>query len=127
MSKAVLGFLAFSFVSYGLICLFIPSIPIELVGFDSISGDAKIELIAMYGGLQTAIGIFFLIAFFKEHYLKAALLCALIIMLGLVVPRTIAFLFTQVEATHYTLYAIIFECVLVVLSWFAFKKVDSYA
>ena len=57
LGQFVLWINAIAFIFYGLQCYFMPNLPADLIGFTLTNADAKIEIMAMYGGLQTAVGL----------------------------------------------------------------------
>lgn len=102
--KIYLGIVGALYVYLGGLCSIKMEETAEKVGFILISGKGQSEFMTVYGGLEIAMGIFFLLPlFFKEHT-KSALLFAVILHLGLVVFRSIAFMkFSDIAPFTYQL------------------------
>ena len=62
LGKTILSVSAFILISYGALCLISPTTPAGYAGLIISNGDAFAEVGAMYGGLQTGLGLFFLLA-----------------------------------------------------------------
>ena len=93
--KLLIAFFAFTalvWIPWGLYCLFVPEawsgqvIP-GMEVYDVSQVAARVEVRAMYGGLQFAIGIFALIAALKPEHRASALLFFTLLMSGLALSR----------------------------------------
>ena len=73
LGKVVLLVSALVFIGYGLISLIDPAVPAGLAGLVISNGNAYAEIGAMYGGLQTGIGIFCLLAVIRPDYYRGGL------------------------------------------------------
>jgi len=73
LGKTILGVSALILISYGAVCLISPATPAAFAGLIISNGDAFAEVGAMYGGLQTGLGLFFLLAFFETGVLSVRL------------------------------------------------------
>ena len=69
------------FVVYGLACLVMPSLPAESAGFLPSTPSGTVEIIAMYGGLQTGFGVLLILGA-RDSEKQAGVLLALGIVLG---------------------------------------------
>lgn len=122
LAKVVLWFTAVSYLIYGVLCLVNPQMPTGYAGLTISSGDALLEVAAMYGGMQTGIGLFCLIGALKPIYTKPTLLFIALALGGLAAGRTLMFLITDQPVTSYTYGAIGFEWVLCALAVAAVAK-----
>lgn len=109
LGKSVLGISALVFIAYGLVSLVSPAIPSELAGLSMTSGDAFAEVGAMYGGLQTGIGVFCLLAALNPAYFRAGLLLLVIAIGTLALARLITLGMTQDDVSAYTYGALAYE------------------
>jgi len=73
LGKIVLSVAALLFITYGLVSFFFPAIPAGNAGLVMSDGNAFAEIGAMYGGLQTGIGLFCLLAVMKSKFYHAGL------------------------------------------------------
>jgi hypothetical protein len=88
--KFARGFLVFSgaaFLFYGLYCLFNPQLLTEYTGMGLSDATAMIEVRAMYGGLQTSMGLFLIYSALHVSRVSNGLLVALFIFVGLAGAR----------------------------------------
>ena len=83
MVRIFLGLSAILWLPYGIFCFFQPGALVEIAGVSAVSTTANVELRAMYGGLQAAIGIFAALAVFQEGLQRPALLTLAFLCAGL--------------------------------------------
>lgn len=83
---------AFLYLVLGLWCGFAPSSTSESVGFSLSGVKGYAEFIAVYGGLEAGVGLFFLLAALRPHLQEAALLFSVCMYGGIVIFRTGAML-----------------------------------
>ena len=102
---------AIIFLPYGVICFVKPGMLSEAAGVRSMSSTGTTELRAMYGGLQGAIGVLAVTAFFDPIFVNPFLIALITISTGLLVGR-IAGLIMDGGYTGYTGMALGFETVL---------------
>lgn len=126
LSKIVLWVTAIIFISYGLVCFFDPQIPAAYSGVKLSNADSRIEIAAMYGGLQAGLGIFCLIAALKTEYTCAGLLMVICLIGGLAITRIISFTLTGDPVTSYTYGAMGFEALTAILATIAFLKTNNH-
>ena len=109
LGKTILGVSALVFIAYGLVSLISPAIPAGLAGLDMSNGDAFAEIGAMYGGLQTGLGLFCALAFFKPEFYRAGLALLTIGIGTLALARLFSMLMATDAVTAYTYGALIYE------------------
>jgi len=122
LGKVVLGISAFVFIAYGLVSLVSPEIPSGLAGLQMNGGDAFAEVGAMYGGLQTGIGLFCLLAVLKAEYYRAGLLLLVVSIGALALARSLSSLMAADTLTMYTYAAIAYEFATAILAAVALAK-----
>jgi hypothetical protein len=88
-ARVFLGFTGLLFTGYGLACLASPGIVADATGMQLATGTATVEVRAMYGGLQTALGLLALLAVVREPLRAPALLFLGVLFFGLVSGRLI--------------------------------------
>jgi len=108
LARIFLGFSAVVWLLYGLYCLAQPSYPVEAAGLAILETTGRIEVRAMYGGLQIAIGAFALSALLRPHWIKPALLMFAFLATGLAVTRLTGVVL-DAELSGYTIGALCFE------------------
>ena len=127
ISKVFLGLMAAVFIPYGLYCLVEPDMLSGAAGLTANSTTGTIELQAMYGGLQTAVGVMCLLGVFRPQLAEAAMLALLFIFAGLAVVR-VSLGLSQADFSGYTVFAMSFETVsLLFLVWYVFLRRDPSA
>lgn len=90
MLTTYLGFNALLYAAFSLWCIIAPQQTSDFLGL-SLSGAAgKSEYLAVYGGLQAGLAVFYSIAAFTQEHRRAALLLSLALYGGIVALRTIA-------------------------------------
>ena len=115
--RILLGASALTFLAYGGISLYSPTIPAGIAGIEIISGDGFAEVSGMYGGLQTGIGLFCLLAFSKHAYYRPGLIILGLTMISLAIARLSGMLLTPVPVTLYSYGALAFEFVVAALAF----------
>lgn len=108
MTKIFLGFSALAWAGYGAFCFFQPGYLSEAAGVAAASRTGLVELRAMYGGLQIAIGILAAVGLAHRAFERPALVALGFLCAGLGASRTIAAAL-EAEASAYTVFAILFE------------------
>ncbi len=110
-SKIFLGANAFIFIGYGLACLASPSLVADNAGLAILNGDGSAELRAMYGGLQTAVGMLSLAALLRPELKRAVLFFYVFLFFGLASARMLGALMAAGDVGVYTWAALAFEAV----------------
>jgi Na+/glutamate symporter len=106
---------ALAWGGYGLYCLINPAILAELAGVTAVSATATTELRAMYGGVQTALGVFAALAVVNAGLQRPALLALAFATGGLFTARLIGALLAS-DLSSYTVGALVFESVYTVIA-----------
>jgi hypothetical protein len=106
--KIFLGLNALIFVGYGLYCLAVPSVIADQTGMQLATGVATTEVRAMYGGLQTAIGLLALAGILRPAVQPAALLVLAFLLFGLASGRMVGIVLDTDPGT-YNFAAVAFE------------------
>jgi hypothetical protein len=122
LGKVILWISAIVFIPYGLLCLFNPALPAGYAGLTMTSGDAFVEIGAMYGGLQTGFGLFCLMGALRSDFYRPALTSLLLVVGGLALAR----LYSTVTGTDpvggYTWAAMAYEFTTASLAGLALRK-----
>ena len=121
LGKFVLWVSALSFTGYGLACLLTPTLPAEMAGLAVLGGDAYAELAAMYGGLQTGIGVFCACAALRTELYRPALLLLALAIGALALARLTAVLSGAGDVGFYTWGAMGYEFVTAILAGIALR------
>lgn len=109
MNRSFLLVVGLIFIAYGLACALDPGLPARLAGLTIANGDGYAELGAMYGGLQTGVGLFLAIAAFQPRLQHGALLL-LVLGIGLLAAlRGASALRSDDAVSAYTWGALAFE------------------
>lgn len=122
LGKIILWVSTLAFVSYGVMCLVDPALPAEMAGLAILSADGRAELGAMYGGLQTAYGIFCLLGVIRADLYRPVLTSLVLMMGGLAIARLCTAAMADGALGGYTYGAIAFESAIAVLSFIALRK-----
>ncbi|MEO0438096.1 MAG: DUF4345 family protein [Pseudomonadota bacterium] len=109
MARAFLIFVGLVFAGYGVACAIDPSLAARLAGLATENGDGFAELGAMYGGLQSGIGVFCIIAGLSDRHRDSGLLLLLLGIGALAVLRGASTLRTEDLVSSYTWGALAFE------------------
>ena len=125
LSKIVLWLTALVFIVYGTFILFAPQVPAGLIGFVLTNADARIEMIAMYGGLEIGVGLFCLLGALRQEYEKSSLMFILIVIGGLAISRLCAFALSSGSVTSYTYSAIAYESITFILTVIALVQFNQ--
>jgi hypothetical protein len=105
------GFLTFSAVvwlPYGLYCFINPEALAETAGVTATTATGTIELRAMYGGLQAAVGSLALAGSLRDAWQRAALMGLFFVCAGLGSARLLAAV-SAGELSFYTSLGLLFE------------------
>ena len=110
MVRIFLGLSAILWLPYGVFCFIQPGALVEIAGVSAVSTTANIELRAMYGGLQAAIGSFAALAVFQAGLQRPALLTLAFLCAGLGLARLLGAVL-EGELSSYTAVGLGFEFV----------------
>ena len=122
LGRIVLSISALLFMAYGLVSFFFPAVPAGSAGLVMSNGDAFAEIGAMYGGLQTGIGLFCLLAVTRPELYRAGLIFLIIGIGALALARLYSTLFAMDSVGVYTYGALGYEIGTVILALIAFRK-----
>ena len=122
LGKFVLWLSAIVFMAYGLVSLFSPALPANYAGLEFVTGDAMPEIGAMYGGLQTAFGVFCLMGALKPDYYRPALMLLLLCIGGLALSRCYWAIAGGGEVGSYTYGAMAYEYFTAILAALALRR-----
>jgi len=109
LGKTVLGISTLVFIGYGLISLLSPAIPAGFAGLVMSNGDAFAEIGAMYGGLQTGVGLFCALALLKPEFYRSGLTLLVLAIGTLALARLVSLLATPDPVTAYSYGALGYE------------------
>ncbi|MEM1403071.1 MAG: DUF4345 family protein [Pseudomonadota bacterium] len=109
MTRLFLAIVGLIFLGYGIACATDPTLPSRLAGLGIINGDGLAELAAMYGGLQSGVGLFLLLAAARANLREPALLLLLLGIGLLAAMRAVGILTTSNIVTSYSWAALAFE------------------
>ncbi|MBU2097736.1 MAG: DUF4345 domain-containing protein [Gammaproteobacteria bacterium] len=122
LGKIILWVSALVFIAYGLVSLVSPAIPAAFAGLIISNGNAYAEMSSMYGGLQTGIGVFCLLAACNTEYYKAGLALLVTGIGALATARLIGFIVTPDPVTAYTYGALAYEYLTTALAALAWRN-----
>ena len=122
LGKTVLGISALVFVAYGIVSLVSPPTPAGLAGLAMSNGDAFAEIGAMYGGLQTGLGLFCLLALLNTEFYRAGLALLVIGIGSLALARLLSFLLAADPVSSYTYGALVYEFATAILAGMALNR-----
>ena len=108
MLRLFLAASALLWFPYGLLCFFDPAYLAEFAGVAPISTTGTIELRAMYGGLQAALGVLAGAALFRPSLQRPALVALSFVCAGLFLARLLGALLGA-EFSAYTVLGLLFE------------------
>jgi len=104
MPRIFLALVAAVYLFLGFWCLSNPDETAQAIGFELQGGSGQSEYFTVYGGLQIALGLLFLLPWFKSEYTHYCLTSCLIIHLTLVVFRSSSlFRFDVVHSTTFVI------------------------
>ncbi|MEK7258559.1 MAG: DUF4345 family protein [Pseudomonadota bacterium] len=116
LGRTILWISALVFIAYGIVSLMSPAIPAGFAGLVMSNGDAAAEIGAMYGGLQTGVGIFCLVSVIRLEYYRAGLLLLVTAIGALALARLLSLLIGTDTVTAYTWGALAYEIVTAILA-----------
>ncbi len=122
-AKIILWLSAVMLGLYGLSCFFNANLAADYAGLAITNTDARIEMIAMYGGVQIAVALFCLFGVLRPaQYQQAALLLLVLIFGGLALGRGYGLLTGSDGAGIYTYGALAYEVFSLLLAAFALRQ-----
>jgi hypothetical protein len=115
IARVFLGLVALTFAPYGVYCFFVPGSLAEAAGVVATTATGSTELRAMYGGLQTGLGLLAGLAVFRADWVRPALLVTAFVGGGLFFARITGSTLEQ-GWSQYTGMAMAFEATMLVVS-----------
>ena len=88
-SRIILGFTGLAFAGYGVYCAIDLDVVIELTGVVFPSTTPAVEARAMYGGLQTGLGLLFLSAAINQRFTAYGLVAMVFVLGGVALGRAL--------------------------------------
>ena len=122
LGKLILWLSAVVFTVYGLVCFFAPEVGAGYAGLDMTNGNAYAEIGAMYGGLQTGIGLFCAIGALQPRHTRSALLLLALVIGLLTLGRLYSTLTGSEAVTAYTYGALGYEFFTAVVAAIALRQ-----
>ena len=122
LGKFVLWLSAIVFIAYGVVCMFSPALPAGYAGLEFVTADALPEIGAMYGGLQTGLGVFCLLGALKADYYRPALTLLMICIGALALSRCYWAFTVAAEVGAYTYGAMAYEYTTAILAAIALRR-----
>lgn len=116
MARSFLIILAVIFIGYGVACAVDPALPARLAGLSILTGDGYAEMGAMYGGLQTGVGLFCLFGAAQAPLRRPVLLLIVLAVGPLAAMRCLGALRAEDAVGSYTYGALLFESVVTALA-----------
>ena len=110
--------------AYGAYCIYDPNVVANLSGLVIPVATASIEIMAMYGGLQLALGIYFILCIRSTHAAKEGLLCMGICFLVIALTRG-GGLLMHIDNSDYNRYALIYEVCSALVAFFLLYTLRS--
>lgn len=113
--RPFLAFSALAWLPYGLLCWLQPELLAGIAGVAAGTTTGTVELRAMYGGLQVALGVLSAAAFLRPSLRRPALIALSFVGAGLFTARGLGALLAC-ELSGYTAGALLFELFLSVFA-----------
>ena len=125
LARFVLLFTAVSFIGYGIACLLLPNMVGNLSGLGLQMVSGRTEIHAMYGGLQTGLGLFFLLAGLHREWVRPGVVALILIMGGLALARWYG-ISVQGSPNSYNLGAVSYEGVTALLGLLSLRLLSKH-
>ena len=122
LGRMILSVSALILIAYGLLCLVSPDVPAGYAGLKLSNGDAFAEIGAMYGGLQTGLGLFFMLAVLRTAFCRPALVVLIFAIGSLALGRLVWLMITDEMVTAYTYGALAYELATACLAAIALQR-----
>ncbi len=104
MVRAFLAGVGILYLVLAVICSVRPMQSARLVGLEIRPGSGQSEFLTLYGGLEFALGVLFLLPILRPAQAEAAIWTCLILHAGLVIFRSVSFLmYSGIEPATYKL------------------------
>jgi hypothetical protein len=126
IARVFLAVSALVWLPYGIFCFFQPGYLAEAAGVAASSATGTIELRAMYGGLQAAIGALALYAALRPAWVHHALVALAFLTAGLFLSR-FAGAVAAGELSGYTAFGLAFESTSAILAMWLVSRESAAA
>ena len=104
ITKLFLALVGFLYLGLAVWCSVSPVHTSGKVGFELKPGSGQSEFLVIYGGLELAMSLMFLLPLIRSEYLASSLLACLLIHVCLVAFRTVSLvLYRDISSTTYNL------------------------
>ena len=120
LSRVVLVVTGVVFAGYGIMCLLLPSTIAEYTGIALPGVSATVEVVAMYGGLQTGFGLLCLYCALRSEFATPGLIAVLVFVGSLALGRSFGLLVHG--SSSYNLGVLAYEATTSVLAALAFAR-----
>lgn len=121
MTKAFLIITGVLWLGYGIYLLIAPQALAGIAGVTASSATGMVELRAMYGGLQAAVGVLALLAGVSATWRRQGLAALLFVYAGLGLTRLASAAVTH-EFSSYVMGALVFELPSALIAWTLLRK-----
>ena len=121
LGKVILWLSAVMFTGYGLLSLFSPTTPAGFAGLGILNGDGFAEVSAMYGGLQTGLGLYCGFAALNRELYRAGLLLLIFGIGALALARLLSLILSPDAVSAYTWGALGYESLTTIVALLALK------
>ena len=121
LGKGILWLSAVMFIGYGLLSLFSPATPADFAGLEILNGDGFAEVGAMYGGLQTGLGLYCGFAALNREFYRAGLLLLVFGIGALALARLLSLILSPDAVSAYTWGALGYESITTIIALLALK------
>lgn len=121
VGKGILWLSAAMFTGYGMLSLFSPATPAGFAGLGILNGDGFAEVGAMYGGLQTGLGLYCGFAALNREYYRAGLLLLVFGIGALALARLLSLFLAPEAVSAYTWGALAYELFTTLVALLALK------
>ncbi len=116
VARALLYFVGSSFAGYGGYVLVSADMIAGIIGYGFDGPDARIEMLAMYGGLEFGFGVFCMVAAGKPAWMEPALVSVICVMGALALVRTVSYALSDEAVTWYTHSALALEWLVTIVT-----------
>ena len=104
VTRLFLAAVGITYLYLAIWCSLRPDETSQLVGFDLKPGSGQSEFLVVYGGLELALAVIFLVPLFRPKQVEPSLLVCLIVHACLVPFRSVTFfLYSDIQAMTYKL------------------------
>ena len=119
-AQGLLIFTGVIFSIYGIMCFYDPAIPAGYIGLELGNAGGPVEVMAMYGGLQLAAGLYLLWCGSQADRARQGLVVMVVLLGGLASTRGLGLM--RVGIDSYNLGAFAYETTTVLLGLYSLRK-----